>query len=167
VFWLSPLLLAVGLALLGVASGVVVSSIVAISEKRRLRKSVLSFLLVAFSTSLPELSVAINSIIIGNMSVSLGDLLGSNIANIALIIGVSLIIATIIHPHKRNITIREEEKKEFTNGLMLLSVTLLTLLYLQYISRIIGVLLLCVFFGYSYILIRESKEKEDMVSREA
>ena len=64
-------MLAIGLALLNGASGIVISSIVVISEKRRLRKSVLSFLLIAFSTSLPELSVAVNSIVIGNMSVSL------------------------------------------------------------------------------------------------
>jgi len=162
-FWLSPLLLAIGLVLLGGASGIVISSIVAISEKRRLRKSVLSFLLIAFATSLPELSVAINSIVIGNMSVSLGDILGSNITNIALIIGVSLIVATLVS-HKKQIIIKEEDKKEYTTGLMILSIVLLTLLYLQYISRIIGVLLLCVFFGYSYILIRKSKEKEDTTS---
>ncbi len=159
--WLSTLLLAVGLALLGGASGIVISSIVAISEKRKLRKSVLSFLLVAFSTSLPELFVAINSVIIGYMSVSLGDILGSNITNISLVIGTSLIVATVTSSRKRKITIGEEDKKEFTTGLMLLSITLLTLLYLQYISRLIGVLLLCVFFWYSYILFR--KRKEDIV----
>jgi len=159
--WLSTLLLAVGLALLGGASGIVISSIVAISEKRKLRKSVLSFILVAFSTSLPELFVAINSVIIGYMSVSLGDILGSNITNISLVIGTSLIVATVTSSRKRKITIGEEDKKEFTTGLMLLSITLLTLLYLQYISRLIGVLLLCVFFWYSYILFR--KRKEDIV----
>ena len=160
--WLSTLLLAVGLVLLGGASGIVITSIIALSEKRKLRKSVVSFLLVAFSTSLPELFVAINSIIIGNMSVSLGDILGSNITNISLIIGTSLIVATVISSRKRKMNIGEEDKKEFTTGLMLLSITLLMLLYLQYMSRFIGVLLLCVFFGYSYILFR--KRKEDVVS---
>jgi len=163
-FWLSPALLVIGLVLLGGTSGIVISSIVAISEKRKLKKSVLSFLLVAFSTSLPELSVAVNSIIIGNMSVSLGDILGSNITNIALIIGVSLIVGTLTHHNKKGTVIGDEEKREFTTGLMLLSVTLLTLLYLQYISRYIGVLLLCIFFGYSFILIRKRKEKTDVVS---
>ena len=163
-FWLSPALLVIGLVLLGGASGIVISSIVAISEKRRLKKSVLSFLLIAFSTSLPELSVAINSIIVGNMSVSLGDLLGSNITNIALIIGVSLIVVTLTHSNKKRVVIGNEEKREFTTGLMLLSVTLLTLLYLQYISRYIGVLLLCIFFGYSFMLIRKRKEKGDIAS---
>ncbi len=164
VFWLPPLLLAIGLALLSGASSMVISSIVAISEKRRLRKSVLSFFLVAFSTSSAELSVAVNSIILGTMDVSLGDILGSNITNIALIVGASIIVATVIRPYRRKITIEEKEKKEFTTGLMLISITLISLLYLQYISQIIGVILLCMFLGYSYTLIRKGKEKEDNAS---
>jgi len=165
-FWLSPALLVIGLVLLGGASGIVISSIVAISEKRKLRKSVLSFLLIAFSTSLPELSIAVNSIIIGTMAVSLGDILGSNITNIALIIGTSLIVVAFTErkSNKKIIVIGDEEKREFTTGLMLLSITLLLLLYLQYISRYIGVLLLCIFFGYSTVLIHKRREKEEAAS---
>lgn len=72
--WQSFLLLAIGVSLLAGASKVAISNLVAISEKRRLRKSVLSFLLVALSTSLPEFAVAINAIVLGNMDVSLGDI---------------------------------------------------------------------------------------------
>jgi len=164
VIWLSPLLLAIGIALLGGASGIVVSNIVAISEKRRLRKSVLSFLLVAFSTSLPELSVAINAILIGSMSISLGDILGSNITNICLIIGACLLLATMSRSRERKITFKEEDTREFRTGLMILSMTLLMLLYLEYISRLIGVLLLCVFFAYSYFLALKSKEDREDIS---
>jgi len=162
--WLSLLLLAIGMALLVAASGIFVSNVVAVSEKRRLKKSVLSYLLVAFSTSLPELFVATNAIIIGEMSVSLGDLLGSNITNICFIIAVCLVVATLNHSHKRKIALGEEDKREFKTGLMLLSITLLTLLYLQYISRLIGVLLLGVFFGYSYVLMRKRKEDREGIS---
>ena len=157
----SLLLLAIGLVLLGGSSGVVISNLVAVSEKRRLRKSVLSFLLVAFSTSLPELFVAMNSIVIGNMPVSLGDLLGSNITNIALILGVCFIVATLNHSRKKEIAIGERDMKQFTNGLILLSGTLLVLLYLQYMSRVIGILLLGVFFIYSFKLFRKRKEDGD------
>jgi len=157
----APLLLAIGLVLLGGSSGVVISNLVAVSEKRRLRKSVLSFLLVAFSTSLPELFVAMNAIVVGNMSVSLGDILGSNITNIALILGVCFIVATLNHSRKKEIAIGEKDMKQFTNGLILLSGTLLVLLYLQYMSRVIGILLLGVFFIYSFKLFRKRKEDGD------
>jgi len=157
----SPLLLAIGLVLLGGSSGVVISNLVAVSEKRRLKKSVLSFLLVAFSTSLPELFVAMNAIVVGNMPVSLGDILGSNITNIALVIGVCFIVATLNHSRKKEIAIGEKDMKQFTNGLILLSGTLLVLLYLQYMSRVIGILLLGVFFIYSFKLFRKRKEDGD------
>jgi cation:H+ antiporter len=153
----SPLLLAVGLVLLGGSSGVVISNLVVVSEKRKLRKAVLSFLLVAFSTSLPELFVAINAIVVGNMPVSLGDLLGSNITNIALVLGVCFIVVTLNHSRNKKKAIVEKDMKQFTNGLILLSGTLLVLLYLQYMSRVIGILLLGVFFVYSFKLFRKRK----------
>jgi len=157
----SPLLLAIGLALLGGSSGLVISNLVAVSEKRRLRKSVLSFLLVAFSTSLPELSVATNAIIVGNMPVSLGDILGSNITNVALILGVCFIVAALNHSRKKEMAIGEKDMKQFTNGLILLSGTLLVLLYIQHMSRVIGILLLGVFFVYSFKLFRKRKIDEN------
>ena len=157
----SPLLLAIGLVLLGGSSGVVVSNLVAVSEKRRLRRSVLSFLLVAFSTSLPELFVAINAIAVGNMPVSLGDILGSNITNIALILGVCFIVMTLNHSKSNGVAIGEKDMKQFTNGLILLSATLLALLYLQYLSRAVGILLLGVFLVYSFKLFRKRKEDGD------
>lgn len=162
--WLSLLLLTVGIALLGGSSGVIVSNIIVISEKRRLRKSVLSFLLIAFSTSLPELFVALNAISIGNMSVSLGDILGSNITNVCLIVGICAVFHSLNRSDGKKVAFSREDIKEFTTGLMILSVTLLSLLYLQYISRLIGVLLLVVFLGYSYVLIRKRKEAGDNVS---
>jgi cation:H+ antiporter len=95
------------------------------------------------------------------MSVSLGDILGSNITNIALILGVCFIVATLNHSRKKEIAIGEKDMKQFTNGLILLSGTLLVLLYLQYMSRVIGILLLGVFFIYSFKLFRKRKEDGD------
>jgi len=155
---LSLLLLAIGLVLLGGSSGVVVSNLVAITEKRRLRKSVISFILVAFSTSLPELFVAMNAIVVENMSVSLGDILGSNIVNISLVVGVCFIVFTLKNSRRKEMAIRGKDMKQLTNGLILLSGTLLTLLYLQYLSNFIGILLLGVFFIYSFKLFRKRRE---------
>jgi len=154
----SLLLLAIGLVLLGVSSGVVVTNLVAITEKRRLRKSVISFILLAVSTSLPELVVAINAIVLGNMTVSLGDILGSNIVNVALIVGVCFLAFSLKNSGKKKIAMGEKDMKQFTNGLILLSGTLLALLYLQYMSRYIGIMLLCVFFVYSFKLFKKRKE---------
>jgi cation:H+ antiporter len=60
---------------------------------------------VAFGTSAPELVVSLKAAIVGNSSISLGNVIGSNIANIALIIGIaSLIRPLYVHA---NIIMRE------------------------------------------------------------
>lgn len=158
--WLFLLLLAIGIALLAGASKVAISNLVTISERRRLRKSVLSFLLVASSTSLPELVVAINAIALGNVDVSLGDILGSNVANVALIIGVSLVVANVSKSRVTTMIFTEDDKNEFRTGLMFVSITLLILLYLQTAGNFIGSLLLILFLVYSYNLFRKRKEAE-------
>jgi cation:H+ antiporter len=117
--------LVAGVIIIPIASQIAVSNLDKISEKRRLRQSVLGFLVVAMSTSLPELIVAINAIIIGQMSVSLGDIMGSNIVNVALIMGLSLITMSLA---KKPVELDARENKEFATGLMLVSVTLLGLL---------------------------------------
>lgn len=60
---------------------------------------------VAFGTSAPELVVSLKAAIVGNSSISLGNVIGSNIANIALILGItSLIRPLYVHA---NIIMRE------------------------------------------------------------
>jgi cation:H+ antiporter len=53
---------------------------------------VVGLTVVAFGTSTPELVVSLKAALIGNSSISLGNVIGSNIANIALILGISAII---------------------------------------------------------------------------
>lgn len=95
---------------------------------------------------------------LGDMAISMGDLLGSNIANVALVIGASFIVAQLSGSRGKTIVFTEEDKKEFKTGLMFLSITLLILLYLEYVGNIVGVLLLALFCFYSYLLLRKRKE---------
>jgi cation:H+ antiporter len=53
---------------------------------------VVGLTVVAFGTSTPELVVSLKAAIIGNSSISLGNVVGSNIANIALILGIAAVI---------------------------------------------------------------------------
>jgi cation:H+ antiporter len=98
-----------------------------------------------------------NAISLGDQAVSMGDLLGSNIANVSLVIGASFIAAQLRGSRGKTIAFTEEDKKEFKTGLMFLSITLLILLYLEYVGNIVGVLLLVLFGIYSYMLLRKRK----------
>ena len=62
----------------------------------RLPTSVVAATLAAFATSAPELSVAINSAIAGQPEIALGEVLGSNVVNIALVLGIAVAFAPIL-----------------------------------------------------------------------
>jgi cation:H+ antiporter len=61
----------------------------------RIAPSIVAVTVSAFATSSPELSVAINSGLVGKSSLSLGDALGSNIVNISIVLGITLLISGI------------------------------------------------------------------------
>ena len=54
----------------------------------------------AFATSTPELSVAIGAAVAGEPEIALGDALGSNVVNVALVLGLALLIGPIVAPRE-------------------------------------------------------------------
>ena len=69
---------------------------VAISNRLGISQLVIGLTVVAFGTSTPELAVSISSAMQGLSDVALGNVVGSNIVNIGLILGVSAIISPIL-----------------------------------------------------------------------
>ncbi len=62
---------------------------------------VIGLTIVGFGTSAPELLVSVNAALAGQPAIAIGNVLGSNIANILLILGVSALIAPLIIPVRR------------------------------------------------------------------
>jgi cation:H+ antiporter len=71
---------------------VLVRSLSIVARFLRISEYVISFALIAFATSLPELSVGINSAILGIPELSLGDIIGTNIVNFCLVLGIVAIV---------------------------------------------------------------------------
>ena len=71
----------------------VVKALVRISYKLRIKEYILTFVLLAFSTSIPELFVGITSALNKNPSLSLGNIIGANILDSTFVIAIALIIA--------------------------------------------------------------------------
>jgi len=63
----------------------------------------LGFVLIAFSTGMPELSIAISSVFAGAPALSVGDILGSNFANIAVVLGLPVLSSRAIGVSKHEI----------------------------------------------------------------
>lgn len=86
------LLLFFGLALLYIGADLLVRGSVSVALRFGITRLVIGLTIVAFGTSSPELLVSLNAAIKGNSAISLGNVIGSNICNIALILGLSALI---------------------------------------------------------------------------
>ena len=84
----------VGVALLYYGAEFLVKGGVSLALKARVSRLVIGLTLAAFATSSPELVVSIDSALRGSADISLGNIIGSNICNVALILG----LCAILHP---------------------------------------------------------------------
>jgi len=127
-------------------------------------KTTVGFILVAFATSLPELSVSIFAAIgQESIGVAIGNVLGSNIVNICLILGICFLIFALKNSNNAKLlpTVTKEEIGSLYFGLFIASIIPLTLLYIGYASRFIGIILLAIFVFYVYHLSKTRKIKEE------
>ena len=81
-----------------IASDVTISNSVKLSNITGFGKTTIGFILVGFATSLPELSVTVFGVTSENIGVSIGNVLGSNIVDIALVLGVCFLIVAVKCP---------------------------------------------------------------------
>jgi cation:H+ antiporter len=93
--WLDIVLLALGALILGYSGGRLVDFASAIAERFRLTPAVIGLTVVAGGTSAPELVVSLTAALRGSSDLALGNVLGSNIANLGLILGVCAWISPV------------------------------------------------------------------------
>jgi len=89
------LLLIIGVILLSIGGDKAVKSSVDLSFKLKLSKIIVGITVLSFVTSAPELFVSLYSAFTGSQEISLGNLLGSNITNVTLILGITAIVTPI------------------------------------------------------------------------
>ena len=92
---MSIFLVIAGLALLVVGGDFLVRASVGLSFKLRISKLVIGMTVVSFATSAPELLVSLQAAFDGISDISLGNVIGSNIANIGLVLGITAIISPL------------------------------------------------------------------------
>ena len=92
---MSLLYIFIGFFLLVVGGEFIIRASVSISLKFKLPKFIIGMTVMAFATSLPELIVSINAALKGSPSIALNNIIGSNIANIGLVLSV-ISISTLI-----------------------------------------------------------------------
>ena len=90
---LSAAFLAIGVGLLVLGAGQLVDGAVSIAEALGVSELVIGLTVVALGTSLPELATALIAAVRGERDMAVGNIVGSNIANIGLVLGVPALIS--------------------------------------------------------------------------
>lgn len=148
---MSILYILIGLALLVVGGEYLVRSSVALSFKLKLSKMVIGLTVVSFATSAPELLVSVNAALDGFSDISLGNVIGSNIANIGLVLGITAVITPL--------ALDRDFYKFNWPVMMFLSVALYVLLNSgKVLDRLEGGLLCFMLILYLFLLIRRSRK---------
>ena len=147
-----------GLAVLGVAllyfgADFLVKGGVSLALKARISRLVIGLTLAAFATSAPELVVSIDSALRGSADISLGNVVGSNICNVALILGLCAILRPM--PFHANL-------KQFDLPVMLFAVLALTGFYFlsHGINRWEGAFFFLCILTYTTLNVILSKKQE-------
>lgn len=142
----------IGIVLLVKGGAWTVDGAVFIARKFGISPLVVGFTIVAFGTSLPELLISVFANLQGSAGIALGNVLGSNIANVLLVIGVS---ATMVPLVSKSPAILKDLL------MMVLATSLLTFL-MNYgaISQLAGVAMIAILFSYVFLQYRMAKNSE-------
>ena len=90
------LLIALAITILIVAGDFLVKGAVSIALKMKISMMIVGLTVVSFATSAPELFVSLMSALNGNSDIALGNVIGSNIANITLVLGPTAMLFPIV-----------------------------------------------------------------------
>ena len=147
-----------GLALLVKGGDYLVDGSVAIAKRAKLSEMVIGLTVVGFGTSMPELLVSAQSALMGNSGIAIGNVVGSNISNIALILGLTSIVNVI---PAQKITLKIDLP------FMILSLVLFVAIamtgFVGRVAGVIGVLMLICFVSYQ---VRQSRKAEAALAKE-
>lgn len=155
------LILLVGLALIVFGADWLVDGASTIARKAGISEFVIGLTIVGFGTSCPELVVSLTGAFAGNSDISIGNVVGSNIFNTLLILGLTAVIAPI--------AITKENRKRdipMTIGVTLLFIlcgmsrALLGVGSADMVSRVEGIVFLALFALYIYFCFKFGSAEE-------
>jgi cation:H+ antiporter len=126
-----------------------VKSVSKLAEEMRFSRYFIAFVIAGLVSTLPELFIGINSALIGMPSVGLRTLIGSNITDMTLVLGLVVLVG-------RKMPV---DRKTISNSVYFVAVAALPIILMLdgNLSRDDGLLLVMVFFVYLYIMIKKEK----------
>ena len=143
------ILLLVGFVLLIKGADFFVDGASSIAGKLKVPSLIIGLTVVSMGTSMPEAAVSISASLTGSNSISLGNVIGSNIFNLLMVVGVSSLILPIA-------TDKDILKRDMPINIGITVALLVMLLIGGELSRIDAAILLVMLAGYMFLLIRSA-----------
>jgi len=142
-----------GTLFLYISSEILVSNAIIIANRFSIPPFIIGCTIVAIGTSLPEIIVSILSNIQGNSNIAVGNIIGSNIANIGLVLGLSLFFGTIY--------IDKDDNEYLLNiaSLFILTFFFYLSVVFENINYIHGIFFLSLYVVYFYLYFKYFKNK--------
>jgi cation:H+ antiporter len=137
----------VALVFLIKSSQLVIDKSILLSEFLGVSQLSIGFILIAIIVSLPDLSVSTIASLSGNISLAVGDALGSTVANICLVLGVVTLL--------RRVNVERKHTLDASELLLLISCVPLVILLVSSLGRIEGIVLLILFVFYCFFIFKE------------
>ena len=135
-----------GLAILCIGGYAIVSGGVSLARKLRISSMIIGLTVVAYGTSTPELAAAILAAFNSHTELILGNIIGSNISNIGLVIGVSAIFTPLL--------ISKVTVKKWIPIMIGVSLLVIGMSYDGEISQIDGIILVAALIGFTIYTIK-------------
>ncbi len=158
--WLVILLLLLGLALIVFGADYLVDGSSSLARRLKVSEFVIGLTIVGFGTSAPEMVVSWLGAIQGNADISLGNILGSNIFNTLLILGLTAIILPI------GIT-KTNKQQDIPMNIFVTALFIVFGLYDGIFSRLDGAIFLALFAAYVWLSFRtHDKSQEEVLETE-
>lgn len=147
------LMIAAGLLLLFIGGEALVRGSVSVARKLNISELVIGLTLVGFGTSVPELVTSLQAVGQGAVGISIGNVVGSNIANVLLVLAIAALLCPIVvHPN----TIMRD-------GLFMIGATALLcgLIWFDQFNRVSGFLLLALLISYLVFSLVMDQRRQD------
>ena len=143
------ILLLVGFVLLIKGADFFVDGASSIAGKLKVPSLIIGLTVVSMGTSMPEAAVSISASLTGSNSISLGNVIGSNIFNLLMVVGISSLILPIA-------TDKDILKRDMPINIGITVALLVMLLIGGELGRIDAAILLVMLIGYMFLLIRSA-----------
>lgn len=151
---LSILLIIIGFIFLIVSADVLVDGSSGIAKKFHIPEIIIGLTIVSIGTSMPELFVSITSALEGHSDMAIGNIIGSNLSNLLLILGLSAMIKPVVF---------QKETRLYEIPMCLLFTIILMIFCntqngISRVEAVILIILFCMFLGYTIFMGKKESE---------